>query len=320
MGVWIEGSRPDAASYSICAVVEGWYNVIISFIDQCLGWFSDICKLTISTINALYGILNAAISGVVDLIVETLRNCIPSFSLDEKMQAWRENLCEVLQKCEVFFKHILRQITSYQGSGDNHYLPDFTDLRSENNEWYFPKIADEYDWFKKVICNFSIENLLDQAGELTKQQLNDWIDRLLYDSEYGINNILDRIREAQRGYETFIKQPLKDIIPGFKTAWEVSLGFIIPPESFDVDTGNIFDLMDCLDLFMQCSLSMCEFGKSIINYKEDKRKKYHIDFKARILEPPSAYSKAMKLAADTKAACRNWKNDPATKKCFGLYD
>ena len=322
MSVWIQTNSPDPTSYTLCTIVEGWYKMSTEFVEYVLGWFDDICRMTISVINAWYNVLKNFIDSIIDAITATLNSCIDAAVglFDEETLDWlarvRENLCEMLIKCEVIFRHILGQVKKSTGGP----LPDFTSLHldSQTNKYVFDEINDQYEWFKKMICEFSLKDMIAAGAEATKQLLKNWLDDLVLNSKYGINRCINEIRKAWKAYDAAIRQPLKDVIPGFKTVWEASMAYVLPTEVFDVDTGNIFDLMDAMDLFMDCAFAMCEFGRSLVNFKEDKRKKYHVDWNSRILETPNAYNKAIQLASDLNKTMSSWKNSEKTKSCFGL--
>lgn len=322
MGVWLETSRPDPTSYTLCAVVEGWYKMSTEFVEYVLGWFDDVCRMTISIINAWYNVLKTFVDSIVDAITATLNNCIDAMVglIDEETLDWltrvRENLCEMLIKCEIIFRHIINQV----GAQTDGSLPDFTSLHLDPNtdKYVFNEINDSYEWFKKMICEFSLKEMISAGAEATKELLAKWLDDLIGNSRYGIDRCISEIRKAWKAYDAAIRQPLKDVVPNFDTIWRLSMGHIIPKEVFDENTGNIFDLMDAMDMFMECAFAMCEFGRSLVNFKDDKRKKYHVDWRSRILETPNSYNKAIQLASDLNKTMRSWKNSEKTKVCFGL--
>ena len=313
--------KPNPAEYTLCAWVEFAYRSLTALIDWCLQFIEVQLRAAMTAINAIYAALVAQMEELVDMMTDILTKCaesmLPQFSEDdlEWMKNVKNSFCEMLSRCKIVVDILSERNKVSDPSGE--YWLDLTNLQSLTDSPYFGKIYDPYEWLRRVVCNFSLKDLIQQGGELTKEMLRGVMDDYVWNSEYGLGYARRKVEQVWEAYDEFIHKPLNDIIPFgvFKTAWDSLFGWV-PYSVADPKTMNIFDLMAVLDLLADCAFSICNFATSVLTYKQDKKTKMFIDFDAGVPVPPTALTGVYKLNSEFAALTREWRSNTVSGACI----
>ena len=312
--------KPNPAEYTLCAWVEFAYQSITAMIDWCLNFIEVQLRSAMAAINAIYAALVRPMEELVDTITDVLTKCMdsmmPEFSEDDLnwLKNVRNALCEMLARCKIVVD-ILSERNKVSDSSGEYWL-DVTNIESLTESPYFGKVYDPYEWLRRVVCNFSMKDLIQQAGDLTKEMLGKMMDDYIWNSEYGLGYARRKVEQIWEEYNEFIHKPLNDIIPFgmFKTAWDSLFGWI-PYSVADPKTMNIFELMELLDTLADCAFSICNFATSVLTYKQDKKTKMFIDFDSEVPVPPTALTGVYKLNAEFNQLVGEWRNSATSGLC-----
>ena len=313
--------KPNPAEYTLCAWVEFAYQAFTKMIDWCLTFMDTQLRAIISSINAIYAILVKQMREAVDTITDIITKCIdaytPQFSDDDLnwLNNLRTSLCEMMRKCEFLYRTIILK----NKQPDGKWL-DFTTLESIDPP-EFAEMTDGYAWFEKIVCNFSLKDLIQQAGEMTKQTLQEMMDKyIMGDGTRGLSWARTKAEQLWEKYDELIHQPLDKTIPFhmFSKFWKSIFGWI-PEEGMGIETNpkkmNIFDLMDLLDMLANCAFSICNFVSSVMTYKQDKKTKMYIDWDQELPIPPTALTGIYKLDREISDLTRSWRTSATSRAC-----
>ena len=310
--------KPNPAEYTLCAWVEFAYQALTKMIDWCLTFMETQLKALIASINAIYAVLVKQMRTAVDTITDIITKCIdaysPQFSDDDLawLNAVRASLCEMLKKCR-FVYDIL--VYKNKNIGKNTW-PDYTTLVSIDPP-EFAEMNDPYAWFEKIVCNFSLKDLIQQAGDLTKDTLKEMMDKyILGDGTYGLSWARTKAEELWAEWDAYIHKPLDKIIPFhmFRKFWK-SIFDWIPEEMANPNTMNIFDLMAILDQLTQCAFAICNFVTSVMTYKQDKKTKMYIDWDNELPIPPTALTAIYKMDKEISDLVNSWRTSATSRAC-----
>lgn len=314
--------KPNPAEYTLCAWVEFAYQALTKMIDWCLTFMETQLKAIIASINAIYAVLVKQMKTAVDTITDIITKCIdaytPQFSEDDLnwLNAVRASLCEMLRKC----RFVYDMIVAKNNTGHDTWL-DFTNLESLDTYPYFAEMNDPYAWFEKVVCNFSLKDLIRQTGELTKQALKEMMDKyILGDGTYGLSWARTKAEELWQSWNDYIHKPLDKIIPFhmFSEFWTRIFDWI-PEKGMGIETNpkkmNIFDLMALLDQLTQCAFAICNFVTSVMTYKQDKKTKMYIDWDNELPIPPTALTGIYKLDKEISDLVNSWRTSATSRAC-----
>lgn len=314
--------KPNPAEYTLCAWVEFAYQALTAMIDWCLNVISMELQALVASLNALYALMVQQMEKGVDAITEMLSNCVDAGAskISEDDLNWlnnvRTSLCEMLRKCTIVAE-ILAEQNKVPGASQDTWL-DFTNLESVDTPPYFAELHDPYLWLTKVVCNFSLKDLIAQAGNLTKDLLREKMDLLIWgDGTYGLSWAQAKAQSLWTDWDNYIHKPLDKITPNhlFSRFWKAYFSWI-PERIADPKTMNIFDLMALLDKLADCAFAICNFATSVLTYKQDKKTKMYIDWETELPIPPTVLTGIYKVSTEFNQLTEQWKNSTASA-CIG---
>lgn len=318
--------KVNPAEYTLCAWVEFAFQSLTAVIDWCLRVMQTELMALISALNQIYRLMEQQIRKAIDTMTDIINNCIEAAvnKISEDDLEWLKNVrnsfCEMLARCE-FVVDILAHGNRVS---DDTWL-DYTNLQSLDTPPYFAELHDPYIWLRKVVCNFSLKDLVKQAGELSKEMLSEKLHYLLYGNDTGTWGLSWAVRKASDlwdDWNSYIHKPLNKIIPFglFKSTWNSLFGWIpTDMNSYGLETDpskmNIFDLMALLEKLTDCAFSICNFATSVLTYKQDKKTKMYIDWETELPIPPTALTGLRKLEYEMNQLSDSWLSGPA-KTCL----
>ena len=308
--------KVNPAEYTLCAWVEFAFQSLTAMIDWCLKVIQTELLAVISSLNQIYRMMERQIHKAIDTLTDIINNCIDAAvdKISDDDLEWLKNVrnsfCEMLARCEF----VVDILADGNRVSDNTWL-DYTNLQSIDTPPYFAELHDPYVWLRKVVCNFSLKDLIKQGGEQVKQLLSEKLRYLLYGDDTGTWGLSWAVRKASdiwNDWNTYIHKPLNDIIPFglFKKTWN-SLFSWIPESMANPNTMNIFDLMEILEKLTDCAFAICNFATSVLTYKQDKKTKMYIDWDTQLPIPPTALTGLRKLEREVDEITNDWLSGPA---------
>lgn len=265
--------------YYFCLLSESYYKLLIEVIDFSLNFILDGLEVFKRGLNFFINSIYSLIINAYDSLVKYAKDCKEglinkaSDLLDRDLRKIRNDFCDSLIKCEFIFQNFLPE------NKNGKYYDQFKD-----------EYVDGYTWFKRNVCTYGFDGYIEKLDNFLRGELNNSLSFLKGEWFYST---LDFINALEKRYMEYLKRPLDVITRGrfsknsFGKERLIFTG--IKKDVFDPTTANIFDLIKLLDLFANCSFSLCNLSVSVTNKREELLEKLKIYPEALDYDNPKNY-------------------------------